>query len=221
MQKKLASLVDKALGKGQWALAAAATRAMSHDTIDDHINVIGAMHEVGLLKNSTAPYTKAWRDPDPHAFSRACVQRLLCGDADYWTLAALLGLPIADLAPAFTQAGFELLAISRIAAFKDPELHVASLAQRNPAMPETCAPLIELGWNAKTGELYDVSRWRAVILRNSQGTAPRFSGQGFGSYFMRAKLPYGSWRVLDDSFTLNAEAALAPQHTLWPGKASS
>ena len=217
MQKKLAQLAEKAADKGQWALAAAASRASSlPDAVDEHINVLGAMHEVGLLKNSFAPFAKAWREPAPQAFAAACARRLISGDSDHWALAALLGLHITDVAPVFMKTGFELLATSHIAAFKDPELHIATLAMRNPAMPETLAPLVELGWNAKTGELHDVSRWRAVILRDKQGAAPQLSGEGFGSYFLRAKLPYGCWRILDDSFKLRAENAIPSNKTLWP-----
>ena len=216
MQKKLSQLAAKATEKGHWALAAAATQALSSTTMDDHINVLGAMHEVGLLKNSFAPFTKAWREADNTAFVAACVQRLITGDADYWALAALLGLHISDVVPVFKKVGFELLATYRIAAFKDPELHVAALARHNAVMPETLAPLIELGWNAKTGELYDVNRWRAVILERIEGDAPQLTGQGFGSYFMRAKLPHGCWRILDDSFELKAELAVPKEQTLLP-----
>ena len=215
MHKKLTQLATKATEKGHWALAAAATQALSSDTIDSHINVLGAMHEVGLLKNSTIPFAKAWQKTDTFAFVSACVQRLMTGDADYWALAALLGLNISDVAPIFTKSDFELLAISRIAAFKDPELHVAALARRNPAMPETLAPLVELGWNAKTGELYDVARWRAVILETLQGTTPQLSGHGFGSYYMRAKLPHGCWRILHDNFKLEANMTILQDQTLW------
>jgi len=216
MHKKLTQLAAKATEKGQWQLAAAVDLALGNDTVDNHINVLGAMHEVGLLKNSFAPFAKAWREADITAFTAACLQRLIAGDADYWALAALLGISIADAAPVFTHADFELLAISRIPAFKDPELHVAALARRNAAMPETLAPLIELGWNAKTGELYDVCRWRAVILETLQGEAPQLSGQGFGSYYMRAKLPYGCWRLLAEDFKLEAAAAIPQERTLWP-----
>jgi hypothetical protein len=217
MQKKLTQLAAKAAQKGQWALAAAAARASAGNGVDDHINVLGAMHESGLLKNSSAPFAKVWRDGDTPAFAAACVKRLVTGDADYWALAALLGASVAHVAPAFRQAGFELLAIRRMPAFKDPELHVAALALRDAAAPETLAPLIELGWNASTGELYDLARWRAVILQAVQGAAPQLSGRGFGSYFMRAKLPYGCWRILHDDFQLDAKAAIPHDHTLWPG----
>ena len=216
MHKKLTQLAEKATEKGHWALTAAITQALGNNTVNEHINVLGAMHEVGLLKNSFSPFIKAWRDGNENTFIAACVQRLISGDADYWALAALLGLNISDVAPIFINSGFELLATYRIAAFKDPELHVAVIAQRKAVMPETLAPLIELGWNAKTGELYDVNRWRAVILETLQGTAPQLSGQGFGSYYMRAKLPHGCWRILDDNFKLNSEIAVPKEQTLWP-----
>ena len=216
MQKKLTQLAAKAAEKGHWSLVAAAARATHSDTVDDRINVIGAMHEVGLLKNSVAPFSKTWREGDATGFSAGCVRRLVSGDADYWALAALLGVHVSDAASAFLQAGFELLAMRKSTAFKDPELHVATLALRNPAMQDTLAPLIELGWVVKTGELYDVSRWRAVILKASTGVAPNLKGKGFGSYFMRAKLPYGSWRIQDESYALESDDGLQKETTLWP-----
>jgi hypothetical protein len=214
MQKKLLKLAAEAADKGRWALAAAAARASSSDTVDDHINVLGAMHEAGLLKNSMAPFAKAWRG-DTSTFAAACVARLDHGDADYWALAALLGMRIAEVGPVFVGAGFELLAITRIPAFKEPELHVATFARRQPASPAVLTAPVELGWHAKTGELLDVSRWRAIVLEQSAGVAPRLSGSGFGSYFMRARLPFGCWRLLHDKFSLDADAAVAAESTLW------
>ncbi|MGJ7566288.1 hypothetical protein ACSFBM_20740 [Variovorax sp. GB1R11] len=214
MQNKLRKLAAESADKGHWALAAAATRASTSDTVDDHINVLGAMHEVGLLKNSLAPFAKVWR-ADTAAFAAACVARLDKGDADYWALAALLGLNVADVAPVLVGAGFELLAVTRVPAFKDPELHVATLARRQAASPEVLTSPIDLGWNAKTGELLDVSRWRAIVLEECAGVAPQLSGSGFGSYYMRAKLPFGCWRLLHDKFSLDADAAVPPDATLW------
>ncbi|MGJ7574594.1 hypothetical protein ACSFBX_28955 [Variovorax sp. RB2P76] len=214
MQNKLSKLAAESADKGRWALAAAATRASTSDTVDDHINVLGAMHEVGLLKNSFAPFAKVWR-ADTAAFAAACVARLDKGDADYWALAALLGLNVADVAPVLVGAGFELLAVTRVPAFKDSELHVATLARRQAASPEVLTSPIDLGWNAKTGELLDVSRWRAVVLEECTGVAPQLSGSGFGSYYMRAKLPFGCWRLLHDKFSLDADAAVAADATLW------
>ena len=100
-------------------------------------------------------------------------------------------------------------------AFKDPELHVATLARRQAASPEVLTSPIDLGWNAKTGELLDVSRWRAIVLEECAGVAPQLSGSGFGSYYMRAKLPFGCWRLLHDKFSLDADAAVPPDATLW------
>lgn len=214
MQNKLSKLAAESADKGRWALAAAATRASTSDTVDDHINVLGAMHEVGLLKNSLAPFAKVWR-ADTAAFAAACVARLDKGDADYWALAALLGLNVADVAPVLNGAGFELLAVTRVPAFKDPELHVATLARRQAVSPEVLTSPIDLGWNAKTGELLDVSRWRAIVLEECTGVAPQLSGSGFGSYYMRAKLPFGCWRLLHDKFSLDADAAVPPDATLW------
>lgn len=214
MQNKLSKLAAESADKGRWALAAAATRASTSDTVDDHINVLGAMHEVGLLKNSMAPFARIWR-ADTAAFAAACVARLDKGDADYWALAALLGLHVADVAPVLVGAGFELLAVTRVPAFKDPELHVATLARRQAVSPEVLTAPTDLGWSAKTGELLDVSRWRAIVLEECTGVAPQLSGSGFGSYYMRAKLPFGCWRLLHDKFSLDADAAVPPDATLW------
>lgn len=124
---------------------------------------------------------------------------------------------IADVAPAFIGMGFELLAVTHVPAFKDPALHVATLARRQAAGPEVLTAPVDLGWNVKTGELLDVSRWRAIVLEEHAGAAPQLSGSGFGSYYMRARLPFGCWRLLHDKFSLGADAAVAPDATLWQG----
>jgi len=219
MHKQLDQLIRKAQAKGQWALVAAATHALANDTVDAHINVLGAMHEVGLLKNSIAPFAKLWRADLP-SFLSACVSRLGADhDRDYWALAALLGVQVTDIAPVLTQAGYELQCLTLIPAFKDPAMHLATLAPRgNPAMPDTLAPVLEIAWHAKSGEVLDVGRWRAVILTARAGAAPQLSGSGSGSYFMRARLPHGSWRLQGDTFTRTADALLPIGKTLWPAE---
>ena len=217
MHKQLDQLIRKAQAKGQWALVAAATHALANDTVDAHINVLGAMHEVGLLKNSIAPFAKLWRADLP-SFLSACVSRLGADhDMDYWALAALLGVHVTDIAPVLTQAGYALQCLTLIPAFKDPAMHLATLAPRgNPAMPNTLAPVLEIAWHAKSGEVLDVGRWRAVILTARNGVAPQLSGTGSGSHFMRARLPHGSWRLAGDTFTRQADALLPIGKTLWP-----
>ena len=217
MHKHLEQLIRKAQAKGQWALVAAATHALANDTVDAHINVLGAMHEVGLLKNSIAPFAKVWRADLP-SFLSACVSRLTTDhDMDYWALAAVLGVHVTDIAPVLAQAGYELQCLTLIPAFKDPAMHLATLAPRgNPAIPDTLAPVLEIAWHAKSGEVLDVGRWRAVILKACAGAAPQLSGAGSGSYFMRARLPHGCWRLQSDTFTRKADALLPVGKTLWP-----
>jgi hypothetical protein len=149
MHKKLTQLAEKAAEKGYWALTAAIAQALSNNTVNEHINVLGAMHEVGLLKNSFAPFIKVWRDRNENTFITACVQRLISGDADYWALAALLGLNISDVAPIFINSGFELLATYRIAAFKDPELHVAVIARRKAVKSKRFGQVPNIAFNPR------------------------------------------------------------------------
>ena len=59
---KLKAARKKAVEKGQWALVAALDSLMLDPTqLDARINVLGALHEVGLLANSLAFYWEEWR----------------------------------------------------------------------------------------------------------------------------------------------------------------
>jgi hypothetical protein len=221
--KKLAATRDKAIEKNQWALAAAATAALANeDSLDARINVIGAIHEVGLLKNSAAPYL-AWRR-DQAEWCRRCLARLCQkgNDHDYWALAALLGTEIDKLRPLLAEAGLGLLGLHWSQMKDDRKTHVAtlvhevsdaSLSGHGEHGQPTWSRVLELGWVAKTGELVDVSRWRAVILETSGAGKHGIHGAGWGTHFLRACSPYGCWRAAGEQFAVEAQWLIDPATT--------
>ncbi len=88
-ESRLLKLSKDARTKGQYPLVVAAEVALREpDHIDHQINVVGALHEVGKLKNSLRPYWKQWREA-PGDWIDRCMSRLRSADHDYWALAAL------------------------------------------------------------------------------------------------------------------------------------
>lgn len=191
MEKKLEALRDKSAKAEQWALAAAAAMALQEpDAIDHRINVVGAIHEVGLLKNVTKPYLTAWRDEDPQAWAVRCIERLRATDYDYWALAALLGMSAKTVFPLLKP--FVLHAVRAAQSLQDAKVQIAVFAIER--QEDLFTPVLELGAEIKTGELIDAARLRAVSLDSAKTVKGMVSGKGYGTMFMRATLPYGSFR---------------------------
>lgn len=204
---RLNKLAASARSKGHWALYAAAQAAIDSDgSVDDQINVVGALHETGYLRNSLAPYWRAWRT-SPAAFADSCVSRLSRGDSDYWALAALLGMAGTDVVAAVRRHAMPLLTVRRYTRLDGPEVHVGVFAARSGSAILT--PVLEIGCDAETGELIDMMRWRAVVIERESATPSGVTVEGGGSYFMRARLPHGCWRVLHDRLCVS-EADLVP-----------
>lgn len=204
-EAKLRASRKKATEKGHWALAAAFDSLLQDpSSLDAKINVLGAMHEVGLLSNSLAPYWSEWRPAaaDADAWAGRCLDRLQAGDFDYWALAALLALPLDAVRRALAQRNFKLLGIRFASSYKDGQWLIATFAGKHQGT--VIAPVIEIGWGADL-TVFEASRWRAVILKEQSETSGSLIGHGSGSYFMRAKLPYGCWRVHDEPFALKEE----------------
>lgn len=215
--QRLEDLHSKARAAGQWQLAAAAHLAMSDETnLDLRINVVGAMHEVGLLRNRIAPFWEAWRT-EANIWVKRCLERLQKSDHDYWAVAALLGLDIRQLNPVFLTAGYSLFSLWFAQRFDKPQVHVAVYAPANaaPMMGRTTlAPAFEIGWDSKSGEVVDSARWRAIIFEEGQKVGDSHTGKGFGSYCYRAVLPHGAWRGVDQSYELSAAVIIPITGTL-------
>lgn len=217
--KRLQEIQAKARADGHWALVCAMESALKDGAdLDNQINVIGAMHEVGSLRNRIAPLWKEWRK-DEAAWAKRCIERLGNGDHDYWAVAALLGLPIKNLDAVVRKAGYVLVSTRYAAMFDKPDTHIAVYSRK----PDTdmsiddsicLAPIIEIGWDSKSGEVIDSARWRAVILDNAKKKDGNWLGSGSGSYYLRAGLPYGCWRMQSADFTLVSEAAISRKKTL-------
>ncbi len=204
-ETKLKAARKKAANKGQWALAAAFD-SLLRDTacLDARINLLGAMHEVGLLSNSLAPYWNDWRSAaaDHDLWAERCLDRLQESDADYWAVAGLLAMPLTAVASALSQRNYKLLFVRFADSYKDGRWHIATFAGRHQG--RVIAPVIELGWDDERS-IVEASRWRAVILEEQTNTGGSVAEHGSGSYFLRAKLPYGCWRIHDEPFAVKNE----------------
>ena len=213
-ETKLKAARKKAVEKGHWALAAALDSLLLDPVcVDARINVLGAMHEVGLLANSLAPYWNDWRsaEADQGLWAERCLDRLHDHDADYWAVAGLLAMPLTAVTSALAQRSYQLVCVRHANTYRDGGWHIATFAGKHQG--RVMAPVIELGWDDEQN-LVEASRWRAVILEGEDEKAASGGGmttwQGSGSYFLRAKLPYGCWRIHDEPFVVKDEW-LVPQ----------
>lgn len=107
---KLHKLRRSAEEKGNFVVSAAATQLIeAPSSLDYRINLVGALHEIGALRNMLAPYWTEFRS-DEAAWANRCVARLISHDHDYWAVAALLGLSYQAIVSEARKLGFALLA---------------------------------------------------------------------------------------------------------------
>jgi hypothetical protein len=206
--KRLSALRISSLAKGYFVADAAAAQLIETPTsIDAQINLIGALHEVGQLKNSLTPYWKLFRT-DEAAWAQRCIARLLKGDHDYWAVAALLGCKAKAAIAQAKKLGFVVVAVRAYDRWDLPNVHVASMAIPSvPADSTILAPFLELGWDIKTEELVDCMRARAVLLDEAPETVKgSIVATGSMSYVLRCELPYGSWRAMQLPFVIEASS---------------
>ncbi len=204
---KLKPLLKKSVEKGHWQVVATATALMSdEESLDARINLVGSLHEVGLLSNSLEPYWSAWRSSaeDELMWIGRCLDRLASADADYWALAGLLGVRLQPLRECLAARRYKLLNVRFAESHKDGRWQIGTFCLKyNPEISRTISPVLELGWSE--GALSEAGRWRAVILDEQRQLPDGLVGRGSGSYFMRAKLPYGCWRVHHDTLEFKDE----------------
>jgi hypothetical protein len=206
---KLKALQKKSAEKGHWQVATTAQVLLTaEDSLDAQINLIGSMHEVGLLSNSLDPYWKLWRATDENEANwiNRCLQRLHSADADYWALAGLLSVRVEALKNSLSTHQYKLLSVRFANSYKDGQWQIGTFyLNYNPNLEQSrvIAPVLELGWSE--GLIVEASRWRAVVLNEQKALPDGLAAQGSGSYFMRAKLPYGCWRIHDEPLELKEE----------------
>ncbi|OZI35290.1 hypothetical protein CEG14_09305 [Bordetella genomosp. 1] len=214
LSPKLKKLVRSANEKGHYAVEAVAARLLTEpQSLDHQINLVGALHEVGSLKNVLAPYWQAWRG-DASAWAGRCVARLTTADHDGWALAALLALPHDTVIRAARAAGFEIVSLRKSDRWDKPALHIATLALApKTGLERMLVPVLELGWDAASGELADCVRARAALLDQQGKHEGSLVGRGSMAYFCRAALPHGVWRSVSLPFEITQDEVL-PQQTL-------
>jgi hypothetical protein len=221
--KRLQDLQTSAAQQNHWPLATAAAAALVDESnLDNQINVVGAMHESGMLRNQLAPFWKDWRKSEP-AWVARCLERLARGDRDYWALAALLGISIKQAGPIFKQAGYQVTSVRSCDSFGKSKTHIAVLTKPSRSAVglgddddggAIWAPVLEIGWDSKSGEVIEAGRWRAIIVEKIEKVGSSTVGEGHGTHFMRAVLPHGSWRVENAAFEIAKEALVPIEKTL-------
>ena len=212
---RLPELLKKATTEGQWPLAAAVQQALTQESnLDFQINVVGALHETGSLRNSLEPFWKLWRKDDS-AWTTRCVERLRSSDRDYWAVAGLLGIDIRKAWPVFKAGDYEVKSVRAVPALVSPLTHFLTLAlAKAGASDRVWAPVVELGWDAKSGVITDAARWRAILFDELSKTGDSATGKGSGAHFLRAVLPHGSWRLGNMDFELIPGAVIPIEKTI-------
>lgn len=208
IKTKLTKLEVKARTDGKFAVAAAATDLINNiDSLDCQINLVGSMHEVGYLQNSLAPYWKEFRSDEPAWIGR-CLSRLLTSDSDYWAAASLLGCNGSEVIAQAKALGFTSIAVWRYSRFDRPDVHVNTLFKGRTG--SVLNPLVEVGFDSESGSVVDFSRARALALNEERWQIGNPIEQGSLSYFMRATLPHGAWRMQNSEFQIRQESLLGP-----------
>jgi len=186
---------------------------MEESNLDHQLNVVGAMHEMGQLRNRFEPFWQAWRT-DTAVWSNRCVERLRNADRDYWALAALLGTDIRSVWPVLKKAGYTVMSVRSCPELNRANTHFAVFSLSKDGSDRVWAPVLEFGWDAKTGEIVDAARFRAILFDSLEKVGGNLIGKGSGSHFMRAALPHGSLRVVSADFELIKEAVIAIEKTV-------
>ena len=206
LHAKLKKLEDKAMAKGEHAVAAAAAHLVQDiDSMDRQINLVGALHEVGYLQNSLKPHWNAFRADEP-AWIERCLTRLLTADHDYWALAALLGCDGPATIGIAMGKGFKSAATRQYERFDKPDVHVDTLYFSG--MGKVLHPILEVGYDTREMINIDVGRARALSLENQQWQPGEPLGTGGLSLSMQAKLPHGAWRSVWTPFTTQEAGGL-------------
>ena len=199
---KLATAARKQ-GHHPLALAAAAVAAQSDD-LDLRINLVGALHECGKLRNVLEPFWRAWRSDQAVWLARAA-ERLQSGDADYWAVASLLGTSLEAAVAEFAARGLTIACVRHAGAPFSPLLKVVTLAPARQHGERLWAPVIELGEDPKRSEIVDAVRCRAVIFKSQEQIGSHVVGAGNASNYLRAALPHGAWRSVSLEYSLQRE----------------
>lgn len=200
---KLKKLEDKAMLKGEHAVAAAAAHLLQEiDAVDRQINLVGALHEVGYLQNSLKPYWNEFRADEPAWIAR-CLARLVVADHDYWALASLLGCDGPTTVGLAKGKGFKPAATRRYARFDKPDVQVETLYLTGTG--KVLHPILEIGYDSRDMSNVDVGRARALSLDNKPDHTQWQPGEPLGagglSLSMQAKLPHGAWRSVWTAFS--------------------
>lgn len=214
---KLRALQKKSAEKGHWQVfATTGTLLADEASLDARINLVGSMHEVGLLANSLEPYWTAWRSTreDEPSWIGRCLDRLQSSDADYWALAGLLAVRVEALKPCLEARRYKLLNVRAAESHRDGKWQIGTFCLNhspNPEISRAISPVLEIGWSG--GLVSEAGRWRAVLLDGQVQHAAGLACHGSGSYFMRAMLPSGCWRIQNDRFEIKEEWLVPKQET--------
>jgi hypothetical protein len=216
VRKRVVQLRDKALGRGDWTVVAAASDLLEHwGDLDRCINLLGAMHQVSYPRNRLRPY---WRDLAARTdeWVGRCLERMLTGDFDHWAVSALLGNDPDICFRLMHDLGLERAFVYQKVRTNDsrPRIEVwgkvCDLQHRRVHL----LPAVEIGWDKDPNETTVVSRCRsldvAIYPRGANERGPRVRGST--TAWIGADLPTG-WDAPGNRHFWVAEGEFLEDHT--------
>ncbi len=192
---RLRQIQVSALANGHQAVAATAETLLScMSDLDKQINLVGAMQEAGYLKNSLVPLWRAFREDEARWINR-CLTRLQAADHDFWAVSALLGCNGPSTLQAALRSDYKLVARRLYSRFDKPDVSLHTLYLHSTGC--VLHPILEIGWDEQDLIAVDVARSRALLLKEEGWEPSQAVTGGYLSLYMRAKLPHGAWRIVD------------------------
>lgn len=166
------------------------------DSLDMKINVIGAIHTSGWLKNRIKPFWSEYNHGTEEWINR-CITRAIENDFDDYSVSALLNCDIESVVSEIKKLRLKFVSSRYYDDFKMGRVNVLTFAQSiDEHSKRLLTKVIEFGWIDGTNEIIDVASMRATLFDTEYKIKEhQIYGKSFSTYFRRALLPYGNWNL--------------------------
>jgi len=177
-------------------VASALAGVIFNDSLDMKINVIGAMHTSGWLKNRIKPFLTEYNHGTNEWIEKS-ISRALENDQDDFSVSALLNCNIKQILSTLKKLGMVFISSRYYEDFKNGKVYILTFAQKIDKHSNKIIPkVIEFGWIVGTEEVIDVAAMRAIVFDTEYEVINnQVYGKQYSVYFRRATLPYGNWNL--------------------------
>ncbi|QCX38641.1 hypothetical protein FF125_09430 [Aureibaculum algae] len=178
-----------------------------NDSVDMKINVIGAMHTSGWLKNRIKPFWTEYNHGTNEWIEKS-INRAIANDFDDYAVSALLNCKIQSIIETIKKIGLTFISSRYYDDYKKGKVNVLTFAQKiDKHSSKVISKVIEFGWINETEEIVDVAVMRAMIFEtNYELKENQVYGKNYSTYYRRATLPFGNWNLANsEPFELKEE----------------